>query len=118
LVLGEQELTFHVVQPIGERLRREAAEDDGVRSAEARAREHRDRQLRDHPHVDAHRRPLADTEPLERVREADDLALELPEGDLAALADGLAFPEVGDLVPESGLDMAVDAVEADIELPT
>ena len=73
LVLRDQHLAAHVVGAIGERVGREAAEDDGVRRAQARAGEHRDRQLRDHAHVDRDLRPLADAELLERVREADDL---------------------------------------------
>ena len=55
LVLRDQHLAAHVVQPVGERVGREAAEDDGVRRAEPRAGEHRDRRLGDHAHVD--RRP-------------------------------------------------------------
>ena len=62
---------------------REAAEDDGVRRAEPRAREHRDRQLGNHAHVDRDRRPLLHAELLQRVREADDVALQLRVGDRA-----------------------------------
>ena len=73
-VLRDQDLALHVVEAVGERVGAEAAEDDRVRRAESRAGEHRDRQLRDHPHVDADRRALADAELLERVGEAHDLA--------------------------------------------
>ena len=62
LVLRDQHLAPHVVQAVGERVGGEAAEDDRVRRAEAGAREHRDRQLGNHPHVDPDRRPLADAE--------------------------------------------------------
>ena len=73
-------------------------------------------QLRDHPHVDRDLRPLADAELLERVREADDLRLELGVGELAAVALRLALPVVGDPVAEARLDVAVDAVVGDVEL--
>ena len=47
LVLSDQDLAAHVVRAVGERVGGEAAEDDGVRRAEARARQHRDRELRE-----------------------------------------------------------------------
>src|SRR5207244_3793700 len=100
----------------GERLGGEAAEDDRVRGPEASAGEHRDRQLRDHAHVDPDRRPLADPDALQRVCEANDVTLKIAERDRAPLALGLAFPEVRVLVAVAGLDMAIDAVEADVEL--
>jgi hypothetical protein len=62
-------------------------------------------------------RVLADAELLERVREANDLRLQLGIGDLAPLALGLPLPVVGDPVAEAGLDMPVDAVVGDVQLP-
>jgi hypothetical protein len=73
-------------------------------------------QLGDHAQVDPDGRPLANAERLERVGEADDLALQVAKRDPAALALRLAFPEVRELVPVAGLDMPVDAVEANVEL--
>src|SRR5204863_3457657 len=74
------------------------------------------RELGDHPHVDPDRRLLADTELLQRVREADDLALQVAERDRAPLSIRLAFPVVGDFSAESGGDVPVDAVVGDVEL--
>ena len=116
LVLRDQDLAAHVVRAVGERVGREAAEDDGVRRAEPRAREHRDRKLGDHAHVDRDLRPLADAELLERVREADDLGLELGVRELPPVALRLALPEVGDAIAEAGVDVPVDAVVRDVEL--
>ena len=116
LVLGDQHLAAHVVRAIGERVRREAAENDRVRRAEPRAREHRDRQLGDHPHVDRDLRPLADAELLEHVRHPDDLRLQLGVGERAPLALGLALPVIGHPLAEPRLDVPVDAVVRDVEL--
>ena len=55
---------------------------------------------------------------LQRVRELRRLALEVGEGDLAALVGGLALPVVRDLVAETRLDVAVDAVVRDVRLAT
>ena len=80
-----------------------------------RAGQHRDRQLGDHRHVD--RDPVAgrDAELLEGVGRLADLALEVAEGQRPGVA-GLADPVVRDLVAETALDVAVDAVVADVEL--
>ena len=116
LVLGDEHLAAHVVHPVGERVGGEAAEDDRVRRAEARAGEHRDRELGHHPHVDRDRGALADAELLQRVRHPHHVALELRVGDRPRLTRGLALPVVGDPVAEAGLDMAVDAVVGDVQL--
>jgi hypothetical protein len=60
-VLRDEHLAAHVVHPAGEGVGGEAAEDDGVRRAEPRAGEHRDRQLRDHAQVDGDAGAAADS---------------------------------------------------------
>ena len=60
--------------------------------------------------------PLPTPSRLSAFAKLDDLALEVGEGDRPAVVLGLAFPVVGDLVALPGLDVAVDAVEADVEL--
>jgi hypothetical protein len=117
LVLGEENLALHVVQPVGERLGREASEDHRVRGAETRAREHRDREPRPHPHVDADRSPLSDPERLQPVGGFHDLVEQLRVRDGRALTDGLPLEEVGDLVTTPGFDVAVEAVVRDVQLP-
>ena len=116
LVLRDEQLALHVVQAARERVGGEPAEHNRVRRAEARAGEHRDRQLGNHPHVDADRRSLADAEALERICEADDLTLEVGERQRPALVGRLPLPVVGDLVAEARLDVPVDAVVRDVEL--
>ena len=112
---GDQDLGPAVVDPAGQRLGREATEDDRVRRPDPGAGEHRDRQLGDHRHVD--RDPVAglDAELLERVGRLADLALEVAEGQRPGVAR-LADPVVGDLVAEAALDVPVDAVVGDVEL--
>ena len=113
---GEQDLRPAVVDPARQRLGREPAEDDRVGRADPGAGEHRDRQLGDHRHVD--RDPVAglDAELLERVGGLRHLALEVAEGQRPGVAR-LADPVVGDLVAEPALDVPVDAVVGDVELP-
>ena len=86
-----------------------------MRRADAGAGQHRDRQLRDHRHVDGDPVALLHAEPAQRVREAADLLEQLAVGDRARVAR-LALPVVGDAVAEAGGDMAVEAVDADVEL--
>ena len=85
--------------------------------ADPRAGEHRDRQLRDHAHVDRHRRALADAQRPQRVRQPRGLAQEIRERDDPPIVLGLALPVVRDLVAPARLDVAVDAVEAGVQLP-
>ena len=112
---GDQDLRPAVVDPARQGLRREAAEDDRVGRPDPGAGQHRDRQLRDHRHVD--RDPVAglDAQLLERVGRLADLAQEVAEGQRPGVAR-LADPVVGDLVAETALDVAVDAVVGDVEL--
>ena len=76
------------------------AEDDRVRGADAGARQHRDRQLGDHRHVDRDAIAGPDAELLQRVGRLADLALEVGVGDGPRVA-GLADPVIGDLVAEA-----------------
>ena len=86
-----------------------------MRRADAGAGQHRDRQLRDHRHVDGDPVALLHAEPAQRVREAAHLLEQLLVGDRAGVAR-LALPVVGDAVAEAGGDMAIEAVDADVEL--
>ena len=116
LVLGDHQLALHVVHATGKRLGAEASEDDREGRPDAGTGEHRDRQFGNHPHVDADVSALFHAELLQSVGEADDLFLQVAESDLTAVAYGLAFPEVRDLVPMARFDVAVDAVETGVEL--
>ena len=98
-----------------QRLGGEAAEDDRVRRADPGAGEHRDRQLRDHRHVDRDPVALLDAELLQRVGGLADLAQQVGVGERPRVA-GLADPVVGDLVAAAGLDVPVEAVVGDVQL--
>ena len=77
----------------------EPAEDDVVRGADARAREHRHDDLRNHRQVDPDHVTLADAEIHERVREALHVAMQLGVCDRLPLAL-LTGPVERDPVPE------------------
>ena len=112
---GDQDLGLAVVDPTRQRLGREPAEDDRVRRPDPGAGEHRDRQLRDHRHVDGDAVARLDAELLEGVGRLADLALEVAERQRSGVA-WLADPVVGRLVAEAPLDVSIDAVVADVEL--
>ncbi len=115
-VRGDQELGVRELHPLGHGVRREAAEDEVVRRADPSAGEHRDHDLGDHRQEDPHDVALLDALVLERVRELLDVAVEVGVGDVALLAL-LAAPVEGHAVAVAGLDVPVDAVVADVELP-
>ena len=113
---GDHDARVAVLDPVAQGRRGEAAEDDGVRCADARARQHRDHGLGDHRHVD--RDPVAGLHAQvdQRVGGLADHVLELGVGDVAGVVLGLADPVVGDPVAVAGLDVPVDAVVRRVEL--
>ena len=115
LVGGDEHLAAAVLDAVAQRVGREAAEDDGVDRADARAGEHRDGELGDHRHVDGDAVALLDAVLLEHVGEAADLVVErLVRVDLAAALVGL--PDDGGLVAAPVGQVTVEAVVGDVGL--
>ena len=112
---GDEQPCLRVVDAIAQRLGAEAAEDDAVDGADAGAGEHRDRQLGHERHVERDAIALLDAERLQDVGELADLAMEIEVGQRAAIA-GLAFPDERGLVAARRADVAIEAVDADVEL--
>ena len=81
LIGGDQHRALAVLDAVGQAVRREAAEHDGMHRAEPGAGEHRHRRLDHHRQID--RDPVAalDAEPLQRVRQPADLVVQLAVGD-------------------------------------
>ena len=97
---GDEQRALRVVDAIAQRLGAEAAEHDGVNRADARAREHRDRELGNQRQVDRDAIAALDAERLQHVRELADLPVQIEVGQRAAIA-GLAFPDERRLVPRA-----------------
>src|SRR5215831_9273721 len=95
-------------------VRRESAEHDGVGCANAGAREHRDRQLGRHSHVDGDAIAFLDAEIFQHIRELLHFAVKLLIGEYANLA-WLAFPDDGGFVFPSGGDVAIEAVVGEVD---
>ena len=77
---GENRRGPGVVDPLGELVGGEAAEDHGVDRAQARAREHRDHGLGHHRHVDDHAVALVDSLTPEHAGAEGDRVAELEVG--------------------------------------
>ena len=107
---GDHDLGLAVLEPGGQGVGGEAAEDHRVRGADARAGQHRHDRLGDHRHVDRDPVALLDAEVGQGVGGLADLVLELGVGDVTGVVLGLADPVEGDLVAVAGLDVPVDAV--------
>ena len=112
---GDQHLGLGVVDAVGERLRREAAEHDAVGGADAGAGQHRHRRLGDHRQVDVDPVAGLHAEALQGVGEALHLVEQLGVRDRPGVAR-LALEVDGDLVAAPGGDVAVEAVVGDVEL--
>ena len=115
LVDGDQRLGLGELHALLDRVRREAAEHDVVRRADARAGEHRHGHLGDHRQEDPDHVAGLDAALLEHVGEPLDVAQQLGVGDVALLAL-LPAPVEGDLVAAAGLDVAVERVVRGVQL--
>ncbi len=103
-----------VLDPVPERLGREAAEDHRVHGTDPRAGQHRDRGLRYHREVDRDAVALPDAEALQRVGRPADFTRQRPVGVDAAVAR-LPFPDDRGLVPARAREVAVEAIGRDVE---
>ncbi len=112
---GNQQLALRVVHAIAQRLGAEAAEDDAVRRADARAGKHRDREFGHERHVDGDAIALLDAQRLQHVRERADLAIQIEVGQRPAIA-GLPFPDECGLVAACAANVAIDAVDRHVDL--
>ena len=98
-----------------QRLRREAAEHDRMRRADARARLHRDDAFDRHRHIDHHAVALLHAALLQRVREAADALQQVLIRDVG---DGavVGFEDDRVALAVAGFDVTVDAVVRRVEL--
>ncbi len=113
LVAGDDEGGFAVDDAAGQRIRREAAEDDGMDGADARAGEHRIGRFRDHRHVDGDAVALLHAVLLHHVRHAADVLVKLVIGDLLVDIGVVAFPDDGDLIAVR-LQVPVDTIVGNV----
>ncbi len=113
---GDHDAGIGVLDAGGQCVGRVAAEDDRVRRADPGAGQQRDGRLGDHRQVDRHTVAGVHPEFGERVGRLADLVFEFRVGDAAAVAR-LALEVQGDAVAVSGLDVPVDAVVGDVQLP-
>ncbi len=112
---GDEHGGLRVVDAVAHRLGGEAAEDHAVRGSDSGAGEHGDGQLRHHRHVDGDPVALLGPAPLERGREAVDLAVEIPVGEHPRVAR-LAFPDDGGLGLARGGHVAIETVVGHVQL--
>ena len=106
-----------VPEPLCERVRGEAAEDDDVRRADPGSGEHGYRDLGNHPHVDPDGRPSSRRAGAGRWRVARLSRMQVGVRHVARVSPArLADPVVGDLRSSAGLDVAVEAAVRGVQL--
>ena len=114
-VLRHHRDALRIVHPVHNRLRREPSEDHRMHCPDPRARQHRNRQLRPHPHVDRHPVAAPHSQPLQRVGEPLHLSVQLAVADPPHLAR-LALPQQRRLLPPRPQRVPVHAVVAQVQL--
>ena len=114
LVGGDDIFRIAIVDPAGQRVGREAAEDDGMDRADARAGQHGDGGFRDHRQVEGDPVALLHAQALERVGELADVAVQFAIGDRLVFGRIVAFPDDRGLVA-AARQVPVEAVVRDVE---
>ena len=112
---GDEHRCGRVVDAIAQRLGAESAEHHGMDGADARARQHRDRQLGNERHVERDAIALLDAERLQDVGELAHLPEEIEVRQRAPIAR-LALPDKRRLVAAPGAHVAIETIGADVEL--
>src|SRR5690606_1615438 len=113
---GDHQARSRVVDALAQRGGGEAGEDDRVGQAEAGAGQHGHDGLGDHRHVDGDPVACGQAELGEVVGGLGHLGEQVAVGEGAGVAR-FALPVDGDLVAVAVLDVAVEAVVGDVELP-
>ena len=111
---GDDEGRLAVDDAAGKRIRRKAAEHDGMNRADPRAGKHGVGRFRHHRHIDGDPVALLDAVRFQHIGEFADVLVKLIVGDMRVLVRLVAFPDDRGLVAPRR-HMAVDAVGADIE---
>ena len=106
---------MRVVDAIDERGAREAAEDNRMGRADARACQHRDRQFRNQRHVQRDTIAFDYAKSLQDIRKATNFRVQLLIGE-GARVTRLAFPNQRSFVPSPRRQMAIETVVTDIDL--
>ena len=114
LVGGDNELRAAVVDAFGHRFRREAAENDRMHGANARAGQHGHGRLDDHGHIDADAIALGHAEGFKHVAQAAHGFVQLVVGDVLGVFGIVTFPDDGNLVAALG-QVTVEAVVARVQ---
>ena len=105
---GDQQGARAILDPVGQAVRREPAEHDGMHRADPRAGQHRDRGLDHHRQVDRHPVATLDAARLQHIGQPADLLVQRLVGDRLLLARVVPLPDDRHLVA-AGLEMRVQA---------
>ena len=96
-VRSDQDAGLRIIDAIAQGFRAEPAKHDIVRYTDTRTREHRDREFRNHPHIDRRAISSFDSERLQNIGEAADLVMQHLIAERSDIT-GLPFPKDCDLV--------------------
>ena len=111
----DEQFAFGIIDAARERVRAEPAEHHRMNRADARAAEHGHGGFGNHRHVDRHAVALLDAERFQDVGELADFRVQFRVGDALDFFLRFALPDDGGLVA-ARLEMAVEAVDRDVEL--
>ncbi len=108
-VRSNDQLRLGIIVPIGNGIGTKAAEDDGVNRPQSSAREHRDREFRNHRHVDSDAITGLNAQPLQHVGKLADLTMQILKRQHPRVAR-FPFPDDRGLVLPPRIKMPIQAL--------
>ena len=112
---GDHHARSAILDASGKRFGREAAEHHRMDRPDPRARQHRERRLRNHRQIDRHTVALGDALRLQHIGEGADLGMEVAIGEAARVCGRvIGFPDQGDVVAALR-QMPVEAIGRDVQ---
>ena len=114
-VLRDDGNRLRIVDAIHQRVGGKPAEHYGVRCSHTRTRQHRNRQLWRHPHIDRDAVALLHAQRLQHVGELLRLTMQLLIGQ-GTNFPGLALPDQGSFILTPGLHVAIQTIVRKIQL--
>ncbi len=115
LIGGDQHLAIRIQNPVFQCIRGEATKHHRVDGAQTGTGEHGVGGLGNHRHINAHSIAFLDAALTQQIAQPADFGVQFPVSDHLVFRGVIPLPDDGDLIRPL-LQMAIDAVYADIEL--
>ena len=113
---GDEEFAGGIVDAVGQGIGAESAKHHRMDRADPGAGQHGDGGLGDHGHVNGHAIAFLDAEGFQDVGAFADVGVKFAVSDLFDFIFGVALPDDGEFIPQGRFDMAIKAIDGEVQL--